>query len=211
MGNKGKKEYLKPLDKPILAHSTLPFLESKLFTHIVITVQPSHIPEVVHLLEPYMSLSTVTFVEGSQTRQGSVYLGLLELEKVNPDCVLIHDGARPWIDLPTITRVLEGARQEGACLPVIETSEAIKEVDDDGFISKHLNRDCTVRAQAPQGFLFSRILEAHRRAQDSDRVFIDDGEVYAAFFGRVSTVAGNETNVKITYPQDLTAPDGGAI
>ena len=44
-----------------------------------------------------------------------------------------------------------------------------------------------------------------------DRVFIDDGEVYAAFFGRVSTVAGNEANVKITYPQDLIAPGGGAI
>ena len=211
MGDKGKKEYLKLLDKPILAHSTLPFLECKLFTHIVITVQPSHIPEVEVLLEPYMSLSTITFVEGSQTRQSSVYLGLLELEKVNPDCVLIHDGARPWIDLPTITRVLEKARREGACLPVIGTSEAIKEVDVDGFISKHLNRGCTVRAQTPQGFLFSRILEAHRRAQDLDRVFIDDGEVYAAFFGRVSTVAGNEANVKITYPQDLIPPVGGAI
>jgi 2-C-methyl-D-erythritol 4-phosphate cytidylyltransferase len=210
MGDKGKKEYLKLLGKPILAHSTLPFLECKSFTHIVITVRPSHIPEVEVLLEPYLNMSTITLVDGGQTRQRSVYLGLLELEKVNPHCVLIHDGARPWIDLPTINRVLEGARQEGACLPVVATSEAIKEVDDNGFISKHLKRACTVRAQTPQGFLFSRILEAHRRAQELDRVFIDDGEVYAEFFGQVSTVAGNEANVKITLPQDLMPPVEGA-
>ena len=211
MGDKGKKEYLKLLGKPVLAHSTLPFLECKTFTHIIITVQPSHIPEVEVLLEPYMSLSAVTFVEGGRTRQNSVFLGLLELEKVNPDCVLIHDGARPWIDVPTIARVLEGARREGACLPVIETCEAIKALDDDGFISKHFDRARTVRAQTPQGFLFSRILEAHRRAEGSDRVFIDDGEVYAAFYGRVFTVAGNEANVKITHPRDLIPPVGGAI
>ncbi len=211
MGEKGKKDYLRHHGKPILAHSTFPFLESESFAHIVMTVCPSHIPEAKALLEPYLNLSAITFVEGGQTRQSSVYLGLLELEKVNPECVLIHDGARPWIDMPTITRVLDGARRSGACLPVIATSEAIKEVDEGGFISKHLSRASTVRAQTPQGFLFSRILEAHGRAQGMDRVFIDDGEVYAAFFGRVSTVAGNEANVKITHPRDLMPLVGGAI
>ncbi len=209
MGEKGKKEYLKLLGKPILAHSTLPFLECSSVTHIVITVQPSHIPDVEVLLEPYMSLNRITFVEGGETRQDSVFLGLLELEKVRPECVLIHDGARPWVDKPTITRVLEGARRSGACLPVIATCEAIKEVDGNGFISRHFERACTVRAQTPQGFRFGRILEAHRRARKMDRVFIDDGEAYAAFFGLVSTVAGSETNVKITYPHELIPPVEG--
>jgi 2-C-methyl-D-erythritol 4-phosphate cytidylyltransferase len=203
MGAKGKKEYQILLGKPVLAHSALPFLLSELFSHIVVTVPPSHIPEVEALLEPHLNLSAITFVEGGDTRQQSVYLGLLELEKVTPEYVLIHDGARPWIDDKTIRRVLEGARKKGACLPVVKTCEAIKEVGEDGFIERHLGRASTVRAQTPQGFLFSHILKAHRRAQEVNRVFIDDGEVYAEFVGPVFTVVGNASNRKITYPYDL--------
>jgi len=37
-------------------------------------------------------------------------------------------------------------------------------------------------AQTPQGFVYNRILDAHRRATDNPRLFVDDAEVYAAIF-----------------------------
>ena len=200
--------------KPVLAHAVLPFLESRLFDEIVITVCPSHIPKVERLLEPFADIRRLVFVEGGESRSHSVRLGLLKLAERAPDYVLIHDGARPWVDDELIGRVLEGTRRAGACIPVIEAPDAVKEVDSSGYIQRHLDRRSIVFAQTPQGFLFSRILEAHRRASGSDRLYVDDAEVYAEFVGPVLTVPGSIGNTKITYPRDLmpsySAPGGPA-
>jgi 2-C-methyl-D-erythritol 4-phosphate cytidylyltransferase len=117
--------------------------------------------------------------------------------------VLIHDGARPWIDKTLVETVLEATRVWGACIPVTEASEAPKKVGASGLILEDLPRQQIRMAQTPQGFLYSRILDAHNRATENPRLFFDDAEVYAAYAGPVFTVAGSRANRKITYREDL--------
>jgi 2-C-methyl-D-erythritol 4-phosphate cytidylyltransferase len=117
--------------------------------------------------------------------------------------VLIHDGARPWIDADLVFAVLEAARETGACVPCLEASEAIKEIDEGRYIVHHLARSRLRCAQTPQGFRFQEILSAHEQAWGEAVSCSDDAELYDRYVGRVSWIPGVPENRKITWPHDV--------
>ncbi len=149
----------------------------------------------------------IFFVTGGSTRQRSVYKALQFLESFHPGYVLIHDGARPWADAELIERVIAGMTLHKAVLPVMPLVETPKEIDNAGFVVRHLKRSAVVSAQTPQGFSFPEILEAHEKAslqeEKSHTEYTDDAEVWAEFVGPVATVPGTALNKKITFPEDL--------
>ena len=199
-----KKEYASLDGRPVLSRTIEPFLEITPDLEIVVTLPGEDIPTVRHLLQPYLEIERILLVPGGSSRQESVRLGLESLREYPPSVVLIHDGARPWIEVELIHRVLEGARRWGACIPVVEASEAPKRIGPSGLILEDLARDQCKLAQTPQGFLYGRILEAHLEARDSTHLFLDDAEVYAAHGWGVFTVPGSRRNRKITFREDLS-------
>ena len=146
----------------------------------------------------------VSITEGSDTRQKSVYNGLLAV-KGNPDIVLIHDGARPFVSREVILEALEAALESGASVPGVTPTDTQKEIDANGFIVRHLVRSSLVSVQTPQCFRFKELLEAHGRAAADGREYTDDTEIWGAYCGPVRVTKGDINNIKITYPADLEA------
>jgi 2-C-methyl-D-erythritol 4-phosphate cytidylyltransferase/2-C-methyl-D-erythritol 4-phosphate cytidylyltransferase/2-C-methyl-D-erythritol 2,4-cyclodiphosphate synthase len=178
--------------------------------HIVITVpdDPLNGEESARRIIPsYLqnnpSGPKIFFVAGGTSRQSSVYKALSFLETFHPAYVLIHDGARPWADSELIERVISGMKKHKAVLPVMPLVETPKEIDDTGFVARHLKRANIVSAQTPQGFVFAEILNAHEKASRQMQEFTDDAEVWAEFIGPVAAVPGSLLNKKITFPEDL--------
>ncbi|MBN2533695.1 MAG: 2-C-methyl-D-erythritol 4-phosphate cytidylyltransferase [Spirochaetales bacterium] len=198
-----KKEYRILGQKPVLVHSIFPFILSGLFYKVVVTLPENDIVYITATLSRYMDTTRVCCIGGGVTRQESVYFALKEFEQSAPEYILIHDGARPWIQANLINRVLEATFKFGACIPVVEIPDALKEIDEKGFINKSLCRDTIKGAQTPQGFLFSRIYQAHLAAREQKREALDDAEVYSLLFHPVATVQGDVENRKITYTHDL--------
>ena len=198
-----KKEYASMDGRPVLSRAVEPFLEISPALQLIITLPPADIPMVRHMLRPQIASERIHLVAGGNIRQESVRLGLEFLQEQPPQVVLIHDGARPWIDGALISRVLEGTRKWGACIPVLDASEAPKRIGPSGLILEDLPREQFKLAQTPQGFLYDRILEAHRRGKGSSHVFLDDAELYALCWPGVFTVPGDRKNRKITYQEDL--------
>ena len=156
------------------------------------------------LFDLYLDIGSLKIIPGGNSRQESVCSALEEMVTEAPELVLIHDGARPWLNTSLIERVVEYTTRYGACVPVVQVSDALKETDKTGIITKHFDRRSVMAAQTPQGFRFHRILEAYREVKRKNLShFIDDAEIYSYQFGLVSTVAGNPTNRKITFPHDL--------
>ncbi len=146
----------------------------------------------------------VFYTPGGKTRQDSVRMGLEFLASGPvPRFVLIHDGARPWISPSCIREVLEACRIWGGALPVNPITDAVKQIDQTGCVTAHLDRKVTVGAQTPQAFEFPGILAAHRKALLSGKTYIDDTEVYCDNGGTVYAVSGDPGNVKVTYPDDI--------
>jgi 2-C-methyl-D-erythritol 4-phosphate cytidylyltransferase len=206
MGDGGKKEYRELRGTPVLARAALPFVRAGLFFRVVITVPKGDAGKAGDLLSPYLDAGAVTLVEGGRTRQQSVFYALRALEEDAPEVVLIHDGARPWVSAALIERVLLAAQRYGACVPLVEAYEAVKEVDGGGRIVRHLHRGDVRNAQTPQGFAFAKLLAAHRRAEVEGIRCADDAEIFAMYDGPVAPVDGEAANRKITFPDDL--PEG---
>jgi 2-C-methyl-D-erythritol 4-phosphate cytidylyltransferase / 2-C-methyl-D-erythritol 2,4-cyclodiphosphate synthase len=205
MGGRTKKEYRLLGDVPVLARAVLPFLEEGLFP-VVVTVPRGHLGEAAALLAPHLPSPGVRLVEGGATRQQSVLQGLRALAEDSPGIVLIHDGARPWLARELVRRVALAARERGGCVPVVEVSEAVKQVGAAEFVEQHLRRGAIRFAQTPQGFHFARILAAHEKAAAAGASCVDDAEVFALFEGPVAWIEGDTDNRKITRECDL----GGA-
>ena len=148
------------------------------------------------------SALAMTVVEGSDTRQKSVYNGLLAV-KGNPDIVLIHDGARPFITKDVIVEAIDAACEYGASVPGVTPTDTQKEIDDQGFITRHLVRSSLTAVQTPQCFRFKELLEAHGKAATDGREYTDDTEIWGSYCGPVRVTKGDVNNIKITYPSDL--------
>lgn len=185
----------------VIESAVLSFADRDKFQKIIVTYSPPDRDILVQTLKD-MPLP-VEFVEGGATRQDSVYRGLKALEMDNPDTVLIHDGARPWISGELVAMVLEQTEQEGCSVPVIPSVNAMKKIDEKGVITEHLKREKTVSAQTPQGFRFREILDAHRKASEENYAAIDDTEIWDRYCGPVNTVPGDPANRKITYREDI--------
>jgi len=206
MGNRIKKEYLILNGRSILSMAITPFVETGLFSNFVVTVPPGGEEAARRSLVGTGFEEMIIFQEGGETRQHSVFKGLLVLESRKPEYVLIHDGARPWVTRELIVEVLKKSEEYNACIPVVPPLDAIKTVDESGFIVSHLDRKNIRCAQTPQGFRYRDILEAHRKASTDGKEYPDDSEVYCTYCGRVAAISGDPANRKITFVFDL----GGA-
>ncbi|HMA50578.1 MAG TPA: IspD/TarI family cytidylyltransferase, partial [Magnetospirillaceae bacterium] len=97
-------------------------------------------------------------IQGGNTRQDSVRLGLEALADNPPDLVLIHDGARPFVEQGLIHRVLKSLKTAKGAIPAMPVHDTLKR-GKDGMIVGTEPRDGLFRAQTPQGFHYTEILE----------------------------------------------------
>jgi 2-C-methyl-D-erythritol 4-phosphate cytidylyltransferase/2-C-methyl-D-erythritol 4-phosphate cytidylyltransferase/2-C-methyl-D-erythritol 2,4-cyclodiphosphate synthase len=204
-----KKEFRAIGGVPVLALAVRPFLAAGM-VRVVVTLPAGKIDEAAALLAPHVDIAALVLVEGGGTRQESVRRGLLALADDPPDLVLIHDGARPWLAPELLGRVRDAAARFGACVPVVEVTEAVKELDPAApgadappLVLRHVPRQRLRFAQTPQGFSYPRILAAHQQALAKGLSFVDDAEVFDRFDGPVAWVSGDWANRKITFAEDL--------
>jgi 2-C-methyl-D-erythritol 4-phosphate cytidylyltransferase len=152
----------------------------------------------------------IRFVAGGPSRRDSVYRALALLQSYCPGYVLIHDGARPWVEPELIRGIIGAAGEHGAAIPLLPLTETPKETDGKGFITRHLRRALTGIAQTPQGFAFPAILRAHEQAARREAlegpIYTDDAEIWGEFCGPVAAIPGSPGNRKITFPQDMETP-----
>jgi 2-C-methyl-D-erythritol 4-phosphate cytidylyltransferase/2-C-methyl-D-erythritol 2,4-cyclodiphosphate synthase len=137
---------------------------------------------------------------GGATRQESVRLGLDLMAPHQPEWVLVHDGARPFLSQGLIQRVLDGLMLENAVVPGIPVTDTIKRIEND-YVTETVDRTQLVRVQTPQGFYFSTLNDLHQKYRGMN--FSDDAGLFEAANLPVLCVAGDEKNIKITKPGDL--------
>jgi len=139
-------------------------------------------------------------VPGGDTRQESVLRGLESLSGRPPRDVLIHDGARPFVDGATVDRVLDALAEVPGAIAALPVTDTLKR-GENARIAATLDRHGLWQAQTPQGFRYAEILAAHRRFAGHE--LTDDAAVAERAGIAVRLVAGSPDNVKITTSDDL--------
>lgn len=218
-----KKEYLSLNGGTVLSSAAKVFLNTLNFSCVAVTY-PAQESEEKQLIaeeqsktalfsdpqtaEHQNSSTKFIFLPGGKSRQASVYNALLELKKNFPKTnpiVFIHDGARPFVTERIILDTLAAAKEYGASVPGLQPVDTQNEIDDNGFISRHLVRSSLTAVQTPQVFHLNELIKAHEEALKTQKEYTDDTEIWDLFSGMspVKVVAGDSINKKITYKEDI--------
>ena len=215
IGSGIKKEYLPFQNGTVLSACVQTFINSCknrfIITDFIITCPPNGKSECQKALNftsqqenaNFKNISQVfQIVEGDKTRQKSVFNAMCAV-KNHPQIVLIHDGARPFVSQKIILEGIQAAQEFGASVPGLTPTDTQKQIDEDGFITNHLQRASLVAVQTPQCFDFQMLLEAHKKAHQEEKEYTDDTEIWGKYCGKVKVITGESKNIKITYPKDL--------
>lgn len=150
------------------------------------------------------SASALTIVPGGTHRGDSVRAGLAAL-RAECTVVLVHDGARPFVEAAVVDAVIAFARHGEGAVPAVPLSDTLKEATagDPTRIARTRPRAHLWRAQTPQGFPRAVLEEAHARAASAGHRATDDAALVEAIGVPVRLVPDSCRNLKVTTPEDL--------
>ncbi len=141
----------------------------------------------------------IKFAPAGDTRQESVYNAILACS--NPEIVLIHDGARPFIEKETIKEIIKLTKKEKAVIAGIMAIDTIKQVKNSKII-KTLDRKTIFQAQTPQAFNYKLIKLVHEKYKN-DKNFTDDSSMVEKYGIEPVIFETSPKNKKITTKEDL--------
>ena len=194
-GGAGRKQFLELGGRPVVERASLPFLDEPAVAEVVLVLPPESAAD-----PPAWVIGTgMRAVAGGDSRRESVARGLSALGGT-VSRVLVHDGVRPLVSGALVRRVLE-ALGAAAVVPVLPVRDTVKEVAE-GRVVRTLERSRLRRVQTPQGFAREALERAHREVP-AEAPATDDAALVEAVGHPVRIVDGEESNLKITTPEDL--------
>lgn len=193
------KQYHHLAGTPILIHTVRSFAQIDRVDQIVVVVPPDMLEQTVTLLSRYQ-LADIEVTAGGKRRQDSVYAGLIQIRD-DIDIILVHDGARPFLQPDLIKRCIEGVQQHGAVIAAIPVKDTLKSEKKDHLIDGTVDREGLWQAQTPQGARKNLLLQAF--TENGDRDVTDEAGLLEFCNIDVTLVEGSEKNIKITRPEDL--------
>jgi len=205
MGVERPKAFLDLAGQPLLLRCALVFDEAPSVGSMVAVVPETLVQEGRALLAQVRKPSTV--VAGGPRRQDSVLVGLKHVPEGFEGVVLVHDAARPLVDVATIEAVAREAGTTGAALPVLPVVDTLKRVRE-GRVVETVDRGELGAAQTPQGFRMSLLVEAYEAAFRDHLTISDESMAVERLGAPVRAVAGSLRNRKITTPEDLAWAEG---
>lgn len=228
MGSRVYKQYLLLHEKPLIYYSLKAFEESTV-DEVVLVVGKGEIDYCKkEIIEKYDLKKVRHIVEGGAQRYHSVACGLRAIK--DTDYVLIHDGARPFLDLGIIERSKKAAKTYQASVIGMPVKDTIKLADSQEFAEKTPNRERIWMMQTPQAFFYPLVFQAYEtlleveqgKIGESDKTLLnpnkiellrekweqvnitDDAMVVELLSDvPVKLIRGSYENIKITTPEDL--------
>lgn len=192
------KQFLMVGGKPMLIHvlekaRALPAIE-----RVVITCPPRHLAETRELIANHGFGDAFECIEGGDTRQASVYNGLLALDGF--DSIVIHEAVRPLVAADEFQALID-APDENAMYGIPISFTVLKGHD---YVEELLDRSELVNVQLPQKFNAAALRAAHDAARADGALFTEDASLFHRYAGLpVRILPGSERNLKITVPTDL--------
>ncbi len=185
---------------PMLARALLPFARCADIGRLVLVVpEPEEARRRISAFLP--EGVPIDFVRGGESRQASAAAGLAASGAA--PIVLVHDGARPFVDGLLIDRVADEARRSGAAVPLMPVTETLRRVDPEGTSLGTVRREEFAVAQTPQGFRREVLERALEWARDAGFEGTDEAELVERSGQKVTRVEGSAANMKVTTPEDF--------
>ena len=185
-------------DMPVIARTLSAFQKSPYISKIILVTREEDIFLMQGICNKYGINKISDIVSGGSNRHASVLCGMERLD-ISDKTVLIHDGARPFVNDDMIYDAISALSQYDGSLCAIKVNDTVKSAAEDVTVEKTIDRASLYLAQTPQGVW----VEKYKKASEALGDFTDDASVLEAAGYRVKIVNGDKRNIKITTPDDI--------
>lgn len=196
------KNFLEICGEPVLIRTLKTFSQSARVKFLIVVVAAEEVSAVEKILSSAKNLKPYKIVVGGSERQYSIANGL----KFVPDdaeIILVHDAARPLVDLRTIENVIDAAKNFGGAIAAVPEKNTIKVIDAENFVKSTPPRSELVAVQTPQGFRKEILLRAYQKADAENFLGTDDASLVERLGEKIKIVQSDYKNIKITTPEDI--------
>jgi len=199
------KQYLTINNQTILEHTVFKLLSHPLIEHVVIVISKGD----EYFQETSLtSQQNTSVVDGGTERVDSVLAGLLSIDVERFPWVMVHDAARPCVDLDDISALISKTKQHncGGLLasPVRDTMKKSQLNNDTVQVKETVERENLWHALTPQLYKTTELVLAITKALENSMAITDESSAieYAGY--KSLLVEGKANNIKITRPEDLS-------
>ena len=195
------KQFMPILGVPVIARTLMSFESCADISKIIIVTAEDSIVDMQLVCEKYMISKVTDIIKGGNNRHQSVMNGIERLDS-NDAKVLIHDGARPFVDIATISSVANALQSFDAALCVSKINDTVKKVNEEGIVVATIDRSSLYSAHTPQGVDVEKYKSACNSI-DNVELLTDDASVMEMAGFSVKVVLDDGRNIKITTPEDI--------
>lgn len=202
MGAEKPKQYLKVAGKTLLEHSIAPLLAHEKISKVVVVLAKD---DPYWRTLPIAKHHKIIVTQGGSERCHSVSNGLeaLQAYAYPDDWVLIHDAARPLLNIADVNHLIQEMEGEKAGgLLGVPIHATIKRVNDMQEVLETVSRRQLWRAFTPQIFRYGLLCEA-LAATLPDNPTSDSAKAMEQMGHSIKMVEGRSDNIKITRSADL--------
>lgn len=204
----GKDKILMPLGGiPVIAHTLKALQASDFINEIIVVTKYESLQEVADICNEHGITKTSKVLLGGKTRTESSLIGVSNADE-RAKYIAIHDGARPFLTGSLLERVVHSAHQHSASAPAITPTDTVRVLNSKGAVVETPSRDLAALMQTPQVFMTEMIKAALTRAQQKGIKVTDDCSAVEAMGYKVTVVAGDPDNIKLTTARDLYIAEG---
>lgn len=199
MGHELPKQYLPLAGRPMIFHALNTLCACPYISTVFVVLSPEDT-----LFHSYdwscFGDKLQTLYCGGETRADTVLNGLLASEIEPDDWVLVHDAARPCLTRKHLEKLIAELKDDAVggilAVPVADT---LKRADATQHVLETENRELLWQAQTPQMFRAGLLAQALQQCKN----VTDEASAIEAMGLHPRLVAGDTSNFKVTYPQDL--------
>ena len=197
------KQFLKINKRTVLEYSIDAFENNPNIDCIIIVSNPDFLDLTSEIVNQNNYKKVIKILAGGKTRKDSSEIGINAIEEDDAK-VLIHDAVRPLVTNRIIDDCIKALDEFDAVSVAVKSPDTIVTVDEKNIIQSIPNRNSVRRNQTPQCFKLKLIKQAHKLANEQNLTVTDDcGLVINTMPAKIFAVDGEDTNIKITYPEDL--------
>lgn len=204
------KQFMKIAGKTVLEHTVEVFQRHSQIDEIAIVMHASYVHDVEEMVIKNHWTKVKKVLNGGHERYESsmaainAYRKQAQTGNIN---LIFHDAVRPLVNVKIISDVIKALNKFDAvdvAVPAVDT--VIKLDETKKYIEQIPNRNYLNRGQTPQAFKYDIIAKAYQFAlQDKNLQTTDDCGIVRKYLPdvKVYVVAGEEQNIKLTYPEDV--------
>ena len=206
------KQFVEVLDKPVIAYTMQKLQQCSDIDAIELVCVDGYQDKLKNIVDSNNIDKVIKIVTGGKDYEHSIMNGVVGLKGLakDDDVIMLHWAASPFVSDEVLKDNIRVCKEKGNAMSAC-SAFLLYGTNDGDHSDMVINRDTFKTLSAPQSFLYRNIVEFYRKVEEKhlfDYIEAHTTSLMAELKWPIYFSKGDQTNIKITTPEDLKLFEG---